>query len=76
MDGAIPDEWGRVFARCESRDRPIGAMDALIAAAAQVHGLTAVTRNVAEFQPSVKSVFSPRTWPDFAESRGRARVRR
>jgi toxin FitB len=61
VDGAIADEWGRVVARRESRGRPISAMDALIAATAQVHGLTVVTRNVADFQASVKSVLSPWT---------------
>lgn len=61
VDGAIADEWGRVIARRESRGRPISAMDALIAATAQVHGLTVVTRNMADFQASVKSVLSPWT---------------
>lgn len=61
VDGAIADEWGRVVARRESRGRPISAMDALIAATAQVHGLTVVTRNMADFQASVKSVLSPWT---------------
>lgn len=61
VDGAIADEWGRVVARRESRGRPISAMDGLIAATAQVHSLTVVTRNATDFQGSVKSVLSPWT---------------
>jgi predicted nucleic acid-binding protein len=59
IDGAIADEWGRVVARREARGRPIHAMDALIAASAQVHDLTVVTRNTADFQGSVKSLLNP-----------------
>lgn len=59
VDGAIADEWGRLVAHRETRGRPIQAMDALIAATAQVHGLTLVTRNTADFQPSVKSLLDP-----------------
>ena len=58
VDGAIADEWGRMIARREARGR---AMDALVAATAQVHDLTVVTRNAADFQPSVKAVLNPWT---------------
>jgi predicted nucleic acid-binding protein len=59
IDGAIADEWGRLVARREARGRTIHAMDALIAATAQVHGLTLVTRNTANFDASVKSLLNP-----------------
>ena len=61
VDGAIADEWGRLVARHDVRGRPIQAMDALIAATAQVHALTLVTRNASDFQTSVKSVLNPWT---------------
>lgn len=59
IDGAIADEWGRLVARQEARGRPIAAMDGLIAATAQVHALTLVTRNATDFQVSVKAVLNP-----------------
>jgi predicted nucleic acid-binding protein len=59
VDGAVADEWGRLVARHEAGGRPISAMDALIAATAQVHGLTLVTRNTSDFEPSLKSVLNP-----------------
>ncbi len=61
VDGAVADEWGRLVARHDARGRPIQAMDALIAATAQVHGLTLVTRNASDFQTSVKTVLNPWT---------------
>lgn len=61
IDGAIADEWGRLVARRGTLGRPIHAMDALIAATAQIHGLTVVTRNTEDFQASVKAVVNPWT---------------
>jgi predicted nucleic acid-binding protein len=55
----IADEWGRVIARCETRGRPLGTMDGLIAATASVHGLTLVTRNTSDFESSLNSLLNP-----------------
>lgn len=59
VDGAVADEWGRLVARHDSLGRPIHAMDALIAATAQVYSLTLVTRNTSDFEASVKSLVNP-----------------
>lgn len=59
VDGVIADAWGRVVARQESRGRPIQAMDALIAATAEAHAFTLVTRNESDFEGAVKPVLNP-----------------
>jgi len=56
VDSAIADEWGGLVARHESVGRRIHAMDALIAATAQVQALTLVTRNASDFAAWIKSV--------------------
>jgi len=59
VDGAIADTWGQVVARSEAVGRPIEAMDALIAATVEIHGLTLVTRNVSDFEATVKAIVNP-----------------
>jgi len=49
IDTETGDTWGRVMARGRTGGRPVGAMDAFIAATAERHHLTLVTRNVSDF---------------------------
>lgn len=59
ITSAVAEAWGELVAEREAYGRPISAMDAFIAASARLHGLILVTRNVADFQPSLKDVLSP-----------------
>jgi predicted nucleic acid-binding protein len=49
IDMEAADTWGRVMARGQAAGRPVGTMDAFIAATAQQHNLALVTRNVSDF---------------------------
>lgn len=55
MDGAIFREWARLM----HRRSEILYEDAMIAATARVHGLTVVTRNVADFKPFKVPLLNP-----------------
>lgn len=59
IDAQIANVWGRIVARRESSGCPIHAMDAMLAATVQVHALTLVTRNEADFYPTLKAVINP-----------------
>ena len=61
VEEGIADEWGRLVARRDAQGRPIHAMDALLAATAQVHSLTLVTRNDSDFESTVKLILNPWT---------------
>jgi toxin FitB len=50
IDAETADTWGRVMVRGRTGSRPVGAMDAFIAATAERHHLTLVTRNVSDFE--------------------------
>jgi len=54
------DAWGRIVALCASTGKPIGAVDGFLAATAEVHGFTLVTRNVRHFS-TLKTAFNPWT---------------
>jgi hypothetical protein len=61
IDAAIADACGKLAARSEALGRPIEAMDAFLAATAEVHHLTLVTRNTAHFHSLVKALLNPWT---------------
>ena len=59
IDAATSDAWGRMY-----YIRNVSAVDGLLAATAQIHNLTLVTRNVVHFQGlgvELLNPFSPRT---------------
>ncbi len=59
VDAAVADVWGTIVARRGRAGKAIAAIDALLAATAEVHQLTLVTRNVSDFQSSVTTLFDP-----------------
>ena len=50
VDAGTANVWGRVMAKGQAAGRPVSTMDAFIAATAQQHDLTLVTRNVSDFE--------------------------
>jgi len=54
IDRAVADEWGRL-----SAIRTVPAVDGLLAATAQVHSLTLVTRNIADIAGLGAAVLNP-----------------
>jgi len=59
VDVETADAWGHVMARGQAAGRPVGAMDGFIAATAERHGLTVVTRNVADFEGLAVELVNP-----------------
>lgn len=60
VDPSVADACGRIVHRTELLGRSIEAMDAFLAATAEVHRLTLVTRNVSDFV-ILKDVLNPWT---------------
>ena len=61
IDESVADACGKLVARSEAAGRPIEALDAFIAATAEVYQLTLVTRNTAHFHSIVKALLNPWT---------------
>jgi len=62
VDVAIASTFGRIVARTQAQGRAIEPMDAFIAATAEQHGLTLVTRNIRDFASLGITVINP--WSD------------
>jgi predicted nucleic acid-binding protein len=61
VDANVADAWGsKMVARSEATGRAIGAMEAFLAATAEGHHLTLVTRKVSDFRV-LKAVLNPWT---------------
>lgn len=60
-DAGTAEQWGRIVARTQATGRPIGAMDAFLAATAHQHQLTLVTRNPSDFEATGVHLFNPWT---------------
>jgi predicted nucleic acid-binding protein len=58
VDNIVAETWGKTVARSEEAGRPIGIMDAFLAATAEAYRLTLVTRNVSYFA-LLKAVVNP-----------------
>jgi toxin FitB len=59
IDAAVADACGKLVARSEAAGRSVEAMDAFLAATAQVHQLTLVTRNTSHFESILKALLNP-----------------
>lgn len=66
IDPETADAWGRIVAAAGASGRPIGAMDAFLAATAEQHQLTLVTRNLSDFEATGIRLFNP--WTEGHES--------
>jgi toxin FitB len=62
IDENVAEYWGRLMARSEAKGRRIHVMGGFLAATAEVHGLTLVTRNVEDFATAGCPLYSP--WAD------------
>jgi predicted nucleic acid-binding protein len=59
IDGAVANAWGVLVARARRSGIGLSAMDAFLAATANVHGLTLVTRNTADFERLGSDLLNP-----------------
>lgn len=58
VDADVAEGWGRTVSQSQAAGRPIGVMDAFLAATAEINQLTLITRNISHF-PLLKTVLNP-----------------
>jgi len=61
IDGLVADACGKLVARSESLGHRMEVLDAYLAATAELHRLTLVTRNTSDFQPTIQNLLNPWT---------------
>lgn len=61
IDATIADACGKVVAQGEDRGKRMEVMDAFLAATAEVHQLTIVTRNTSDFETVTANILNPWT---------------
>ena len=59
VDTDVAEHWGELSAQAEKAGRVVPAIDGLIAATAAAHGLTVVTRNTKDIEPTAVSLLNP-----------------
>ena len=59
IDRATAETWGSIMARTERASVRLPAVDSLIAATAEQHGLVVATRNIRDFAAAGVAVFNP-----------------
>lgn len=59
VDNEVAERSGRLRALAAAQGRPASVVDAVIAAAGQIRGLTIATRNVRDFQAFGVALFDP-----------------
>jgi toxin FitB len=61
IDSLIADRCGQLVAHSQAVGRRMDTMDAFIAATAEIHQLTVVTRNTSDFERVINGVLNPWT---------------
>ncbi len=61
VDVSVANTWGKIVSRSQAIGHTMSAMDGFLAATAEVHGLTLVTRNIADFAVLGPLVLNPWT---------------
>lgn len=56
IDAELLELWATICGRSEAEGKKLPVLDSLLVATAQTHGLTAVTRNVGDFENCSKSI--------------------